>query len=412
MVMDSVKIDTLLVYDKYINSCDFKEPLRTLRKIIRNLFPLLPIMYSKPESTPCDILFLQYAPSIPMTKGLRELLRKRGFQVRYEALSAKRVFLRRKLCKPDKTFPAALRYYDAVLKFLMRKYSPKLVCSLMDYSILSSLLKQELANRGGKYINIAHGPSNSNHAFSMFDFDYYFLFGKKSLNRLLANPVRIGNTKVVLAGSPFITSEFCLPPNYEKKNLLFFSQLQDSKFYHSDIDKLIENTRIVVQWAQQHPEFHLFIKPHPAENPQLIGKLTQGIHNITIFDKSVSMVESLRNVSLALNMFSSASIEAAVLNRPVVVVSKYDTTNDFFSFKDFFLPRATTVEELHHNIIQTFERYDEFLQKTQEFAKFHLEHTTDSVEFIADCIESIYHGKEDFECIPISEELSGLQPYL
>ncbi len=409
--MDRNKIEVLLAFEKYFEAFSFKEPFRTIRRILKNVLPFIKILYSQPETVPCDVLLID--PNYAV-QPLLEHLEKRGLHVCRERLTFRNVLRDKMLSEPDNTLPLDLRYYDAVLKYLLRKYQPKVVCSFMDHSLLSPFLKEELHQRGGKYINISHAVSDPMPPLqSMIDFDYYFLFGQSSLRHIEANLIRIGNTKAVLTGSPFITPDFKLIPNYDKKNILYFSQLSGASLYDAPHRKpLIESMEIIITWAKLHPEFQLFIKPHPAENPKFLYKLTQAVSNITVLEKSVSMMDALKDVSLVLNMFSNASIEAALLNRPTVVVNKSGLWHDYLTFDDFFLPRASNVEELHQNIMQTFESYDEALQKTQDFAKFHLEYTTDSIEYIAECIEVIYHGEENFPWVSVSEELSGVRPYM
>jgi len=388
----------------------YKEPLATIRKMVRYLAASIPFLYSKPEPVLCDILFIGGLP-VHLLSGL---LKKRGFRVCQEVLGAGRILFNRMLSEPDRTLPPTFRFYSAVLNFLLNKYHPKVVCGFLDRSPLASLLKHACRERGIKSINIAHGITDPRPFFdSMFDFDYYFLFGQSSLKHIAANPVRIGNTKAVLAGSPFITPDYKLPPNREKKNVLFFSQIKHVVshallYAPTHMEQLIENTRLVVDWAKAHPDFRLFMKVHPAGDAKFTHKLCKGIRNIAVLEKSISMIDALKDVSLVINTVSNASLEAAVLNRPTVGINTRSLWKSYLSLEDFFLPAATNVEELHQNIVQTFEQYEEFLQKTQEFAGFHLEHTIDSVEFIADCIESIYYGEENFSCIPIKEDLSGL----
>jgi hypothetical protein len=347
-----------------------------------------------------------------------QLLGNRGFTVCHEKLSLKRILLKKMFCHTDQIFPIPLRFDAVLAQYLVKKYTPKIVCSFTGSaaSFIRELLHEQT---GGKNIYLSHSvipPAIS--YYTNFDYDYSFFFGQSSLNSVLSNSVHIGNTKVVLTGSPFIIQDFELPPNREKKNILFFSTWLLS-FPESGPEKtvLLKNTEMIMQWAQLHPEFHLYVKLHPLERPEFMTNLTQGIPNITVLDKKISMLDALRNISLVLHSWSAASIEAAVLKRPMVVVNTHKSLNTHWVsvqylslFKDF--PHASTVEELHQGILQVFGDYERFLYRTQEFAKFHLEHTAHSLEVITDCIASIYHDEEKFPFVTVHEELTGLQPYL
>lgn len=384
-----------------------------------SLLHYLKILYTTPEPTPCDVLFLHTCTtSQQRAKNLCEALEQRGLNVSHAMVTVKQLLLHRMLYKPDKGLPAEFLFDDALAKFLVRKYQPKVVCSFSG--IAASFLREELQKEnGGKNIFITHGIFFAPNDHTNFDCDYWFIYGKSSLEKILASSIRVGNTKAILTGSPFITSEYNLQPNFGKKNLLFFSSWGAwwgrTWFSKSKMNPFREqfwgSTQVVIEWAKQHPEFHLLIKIHPVENPKFMQELIEGIPNITILDKSTSMVNALKNVSLVINICSHASTEAAQLNRPIVLVDATDSWKGFLDMDRFFLPAARNVEELHHNILQTFESFDKFLEKTQEFCKFHLERTTDSVDFMADCIASICRGEEDFPYTPIPEKLSGLQPY-
>jgi len=355
--------------------------------------------------------------TIARAEPLWKTLEKKGFRVGHEVLSAKKIFLRRMFCPPDEKFPAELVFDAALAKFLVKKYTPKVVCSFT--SSTATFIRHALhQHTGGRTVFLAHSVLPTRPYTTNFDFDYALLFGKSSLENILANSVRLGSTKAVLTGSPFITPDYVLPPARTKKNVLFFSTWLTS-FSGSGVEKelLCQNTQIVIEWARLHPEFHLYIKLHPLEEPDFIGSLVKESQNITVLDKAVSMPDALRNSAIVLHSWSAASLEAALLQRPTVIVNARDLPathllpQNFLSLTDFFL-RARTVEELQQCIVATFAQYDKFLQRCREFVQLHLERTTDSIEFMTRCIEAISRGREDFPLVPVHENLAGLRPYL
>ena len=412
--MDVKTAEILLAYDRFIQKTLLEESSLQSKikfaamKFLRAFLPGLKSFYSQPEPTPCDVLFLMgYGARLD---GLLRAVRAKGFTLYRQPLAAKAVLKQKMLCPPDTSLPRPLYYYDALAKFLVRKYQPKVVCGSLDFSPFASFLRRELQASGGKLINIAHGLTSSGYKCTMFDFDYYFLFGQSSFNYIETNPVRVGSTRAVLTGSPFVTPDFDLPPNMKKKVVLFFSQIKYERF--AVRDALIDNTKIVIDWARAHPEFHLLVKNHPGGDAKSVQSLCQGVPNITVLPKTTSMVDAVKQASLTISTASNATLEAAVLGRPAVIVNKSDLWPNYLSLEDFFLPRATSVEELHQNIQQTFDQYNGFLQKAREFSVFHLTHTTGAVEFMADCIEAISRDEEPFTWIPIEENIEGLQAYL
>lgn len=408
-IMEKRKIEVLLRYIRFRQSFDKSYKLRRayskiLGKLINKSIFIRRILFSNPSITPTDILFLHpYKLGVMRTEALWRSLGNRGFKIYHEVILPSKILKKRMLCNHIRNIPEEFIFEFAYAKYIVKKYEPKILCSFMDSAVLSSFLRHELKGYG-KYINIAHSISGSTEAFTMFDFDYYFVFGKSSIKNIMNNPVRVGNTKAVLAGSPFITSHFVLNPNYEKKNILFFSYYLPAAIK----DILLGNLKIVLEWAKIHPEYNLYIKLHPLENPSTIRRLSKGI-NIKVLEKNVSMDDALKDVSLVLLSWSSAAVEAALLNRPIVVVNDSDIPDTFLYLEKFFQPRAKSVKELHEAITKTFNDYEKYLSQCKKFVDYHLEHKTDSIPFITDCIESIFYGKKNIKFVAIEENLSGLK---
>jgi len=55
------------------------------------------------------------------------------------------------------------------------------------------------------------------------------------------------------------------------------------------------------------------------------------------------------------------------------------------------------------NIEKILENYSHYLEQTIAFAKYHLEHQQDSIDFITQCVDNIAHNQELF---PV-EQLQG-----
>jgi len=379
-----------------------------IKNIVKKLVYNFPLIYSEPILQPCDILFLHINKSeIYRYAPLKQNLANRGFSISDEViLSAKEIILNRYLTKTKRVYPNEFTVIASYAKYIVKKYQPKILITSIDSSIISVFLRNEMLPFG-KVINIAHGVTVDNHLFSMLDFDYLFLFGQRSLENLMRNPVLYGSTKVVLTGSPYITPDFTLPVNYDKKNVLFFSSWMPEESRHI----LFKNFNMVINWAKAHPEYNLYVKLHPSplDDPLLWRKLSHGISNITILDKNIGMKEALTNVSLVIVCWSCGSFEASILERPTVVVNDSDFEDNFLYLEKYFLPRARNVAELHRNIINTLENYEYYLNQSNEFIKYHFEHVHDSIEYISNCIESIVKGVETFPTIELHENVRLLE---
>jgi CDP-glycerol glycerophosphotransferase (TagB/SpsB family) len=221
---------------------------------------------------------------------------------------------------------------------------------------------------------------------------------------LNANKVRIGSTKAIKSGSPFIPPDFCLPPNFSKEKILFTSIWTEK----SNINWHRKNLEIIKEWIQEHIEYKLFIKLHPIENPSLINSMFGEISNVEILDRSISLKDALKEVSLVVSSWSNATIEAAVLNRPSIVIDYSDLRDNNLRIEEYFLPRAKNPEELQNRIDTIFTNYESYLNSCKAYAQYHLEYTTHSLSYMSSCLKSIIEGREDFPYSFVEEDLSVL----
>ena len=352
-----------------------------------------------------DILFLHITESIMnRTKNLSRELEKEGFLIKHEVKKKypKEIIENHLLYKPSYRVPFGYRFIASYASFLVKKYKPKIILTFANCDLFSIFLRKEINKIGGKLINISHSVTGSTEEFYMFDFDYYFVFGPSSVENTFKNPNRYGNTKLILAGSFNIDADFTLPPNYEKKKILFFS----SWIEHQYGEILLRNFELIANWIKLHPEYELVIKLHTLENPLIIREIFKETPNVKVLPKDVSIKNALEDVSISIVSWSNAAIESALLNRPVVIANDSDLPDSYLNLEKYFLPRARTPEELQQRIEETFNNYDYFLKVCQDFVKWHLAHTTDSVPYMVKCIKAIIEGKENFEYFEIEGNMN------
>ena len=361
--------------------------------------PFLP----KIEAEKCDILVWGNSEShIKRSNKIWNLLREKNYNVKIIIPGQKR-FLTKYIFKYKINFNPKVHYeiffHHAFASYLTQKFDFKIICDYHNYEVTSALIKQELSV-SQKSIFIPHGKIRNSIRHSCFTFDYYLVFGESSIEKIKENKFRLGSTKLIKTGSAFIPSTYILKPNNNFKNILFFSNWAVS--YHPESKRGFE---IVVNWAKQHPEYNLFIRLHPLEDGIYVKEKTTTIKNITVQDKSLTLKQSLENVSLTIATGSNASIEAAVMNRPSIVALDKDynpNSNDVFEsdsnfyLEKYFPERARNSEQLQTRIEQIFNNYEFYLKNCSEYVKYHLEYTTDASHYITEIIEKIYLGKNDF----------------
>jgi len=364
--------------------------------------------------TPCDILVLPSGPAdISQTKGVWDNLEKFGYNIEYADYELKRIFMSAFFSKEkvERGIPSAIFLFAVYCKFLLNKYKPKTVCVFYHHNMIPSFLMKYKEERQ-KIIHIPHGMQPDHYLYTSYDFDYYLVFGQSSVEAIMKKKLRIGNTKLVKTGSTTMKKDYTLEPNKELKNVLFFSDYWPEMY--PEERRLFE---IVCGWAEDHPEYNLLIKLHPVEKGDVLRSYAKGISNIEILDKSVTIKEALERTSLCIVSWSVASLEAAQMNRPVVVANfrEYDHNSDdyvksdsFLHLEQFFPKRAATAVELHERISEVVNDYEKYLGKCSEFVKFHLEYTTESNKFAAQVISEIHTDNIKFDFTEVSETLETL----
>lgn len=427
-LMNQIQQRKLLAYKNYSKSTSITKPDQSspikktnlLRKIVNSLLKTLlvktNIFYSKPYKNKVDILFLHSYPGGPKRiVKLTDMLQNEGISVQNKIFSPIKSLLRRNISKPIYDLHKDLVLPAACAKYIVEKYQPKVLVTFTNSSLISPFIKKEMHGRGS-YVNISHAVS----AFGgpIIDFDYYFLLGKSSMQNMYKKPVRIGNTKAVLAGSPFMdfnednNANFINNPK-KFKNILYFSNYATgTKSYEFGLDKIANrNAKIVIEWAQKNSDFKLFVKPHPLEDPSIIRELSKGTVNIKILDKSISFKEALKDVPVVINTWSNASIEAAMFGRPSVILNDSDMLDDYLHLEKFFPLRAKDVDGLTQRISQVINNYEFYVSRAKDFLFFHIDRSN-SIEYITECLVRLCKGEKIDKVIPIKEELKGLEGFL
>lgn len=351
----------------------------------------------KIRKKPCDILFLHSSQKdIAATKSLSMALKRHNFHVLHEVIPLpKAILLNRLLAKTTRYAPLPFCVYEYYASYIVKKHEPRILITL-DLFPFASFLKNEMEKMGGKSVQLAHGVIGQNELFTIYDFHYYFVFGQSSVDAAFQQRTRYGSTKLVKTGSFFIDEEFHLSPGRKGKKLLFFS----SWLQKNVRDIILANFNLLAKWAKLQGEYELAVKHHPLEDESIIRSIFRDVPNVKFLPKEVRMKEALADISIVLTGWSCASIEAAILNRPAVIINNSDFP-DFLELEKYYTPRACTVEEIQARIEETFKRYDEFIESAKRLVRRHLERTTDSIPYIVKCLKSIYDGKEDFEYINI-----------
>lgn len=336
-----------------------------------------------------------------MNRGLRDhlvaALKIRGLSVtEIPTESNTNIIMKRLFTAPPFKVPLHFRLYASYAAHLVQKFQPKVILTDKNGSPLSPFLKL-CVEPYGRLVHVAHSVTTDNFTvFGMIDYHYYFLFGQSSLDKLKNRDVLFGSAKAVLTGPFLADQDFTLPPTDPYKHILLFGigpNLEKYTNYRNMYD-------IVKKWILANQDYTLHVKVHPRSDYDYWESCARSLANVKVLPKSWNMVECLRNVSVVLSIYTNAVIDAALLNRPSLLVCN-DEIKDELDVEKFFFPRARTEQQLSENIKKILSDYETYLVKARKFARYHLQHEQDSVDYIADCVSSISRGAEEFPVVEL-----------
>jgi len=376
----------------------FIKPVRIL------LYGLIAQFFAKPISSDisCDVLILHRSKKtreIGLRNNLIAKLRQRGLNVIETQTEKNKVILKQKLfCPPPLKTPLKFLFYASYAYFIINKFNPKILMSESNGSDFSPFLKAFLPKESS-LIHVAHCVTTDNYRhYSLIDYDYYFLYGQSSLDKLHRRNSLFGSSKVVLTGPYIAHQDFELEACSVNKNILLFG-------VNPNMEKRVHIKKmyaVINDWINQHDDYQLFVKMHPRSKLDFWNEAQSHCSNIHIVKKGTTMQQALSEISLTLGIYTNAVLDAALLNRPSLLVCEEDI-KDELDIEQFFLPRSRNESELHSNIEKLLTNYQYYLKQTIEFSQYHLAHQTDSVSYITHCVDDIVHDKESF---PI-EHLQG-----
>jgi len=343
---------------------------------------------------PCDFLLLQSAPKVialQRKKLLIGALRERGYKLTETALDTSRnVLAGRRLIKPPHYVPVRYFGYAAHAEWLVQQYAPRVLLNDRNGSLYSPFLRLSLNARGGFLVHLAHASTvESSRRLGMNDYDFYFLFGRSSLDALAARALRFGSSMAVLAGSHMIDRTYDLSPAaVEWKTLLLLGVGPDKEKepqYQDTYD-------LVVDWARRHANYRVLVKRHPRSRAEYWSKVTQSVPNIELLPADCSLAEALSQASLVVNVMSNAVIEAGLAARPVIYAN-CTLDADVLAQERYFGRPVTTVVEFDQRVSAIEADYSSACLVSSEFSKYHLSNGVAGLPTTIDLLSRLHAGQ-------------------
>ena len=327
-------------------------------------------------SESCDVLILHPSRKSFKLKRKQKLidkLRSSGINViETIALSEQEVIEQKACCGP---FEASILFhcYEGYANWLRRKFNPKIIITDRNGSLLSPFLKSRTLNDPITF-HLAHSVLTAQSSrFSMLDYDYYCVYGLSSSEYLQALPYSFGSCHLVLGGSVLFDEDFYLPPPSSNAPLLFLGM-------GPELESTILGQKIyelVLNWQKMSAR-KLYVRLHQRSNSKFWTAVSQ--EGIEVLQEE-PFKESAARASLILAPYTNAVVDAALLGRPVQLIA-FPHEQDFLQVEKFFGPRAYDIKGLSEAIDRHMGDFEKSIVASHHFARFHLEHGANSVNFI------------------------------
>ncbi|MBW2476841.1 MAG: hypothetical protein JRE63_05905 [Deltaproteobacteria bacterium] len=345
----------------------------------------------RPE--PTDILLIQ-----PSSRS-KELARKdylcakitaAGIDLSEEVLIKDKTIHSGRFSAPEKGTPLRFYTFAGYAKYLVEQYRPKIVITERYNTVLSFYLKKYLSGTG-HLVHIAHAiPTDEKDRFYLNYFDYYFLFGQSSLDKLQNKPVRFGESKACPIGSYLIHESFHLEPSTPNNQVLIMA-MGDWPKQNTLIDPLYE---VFLLWADKRPDLSFYVKLHPNKNAPFWIDRNNLPSNVKILPKDCNIKQAVSKASVVVNMHTNACIEAAILNRPIVPAIP-ECFADEFDMARFFVPNCVDVGSLDQAYNKIIQNYAYYVGQAQKFAQYHVANGPQSVPAMVSALKSLLEGQEE-----------------
>ncbi|MCX4193783.1 hypothetical protein [Methylophaga sp. OBS1] len=284
-----------------------------------------------------------------------------------EAIS-KRFLRRTSLSHTSINFYVLASYVQYLLDF----YQPKIVVTESNGAETSPVLRTMANDRGIKVVHIAHSiPTRNYRKFSLVDYDYYFLYGKSSIDNLKQRAFLYGrDTYCVQTGARAVFSRLNtsqIPTAVERNANTVL--LLGSGPGHEEKDEIRQVYQSAISFVNANPRMTLLFKPHPRSNKQLWHSLTQQLEPARF--RLIEDLGASHQAAVAICGYTNAILDVSILGIVPLLVSTADN-EDYFCYEQYLGRILNQPSELELRFKAIATELEHFQQKTRQFAQYHV----------------------------------------
>lgn len=263
--------------------------------------------------------------------------------------------------------PSILLGSFCATNYLVTKYTPQLGVISTNSNVFPGMFRAALNAKGARLINIAHGTGHSGIAHTSSDFDYWFVFGQPTIDGKLKNMHRVGSTKAIIIGSPFIFGDSYktkFKKNTKRHVILITSQWVPQRDGYESYFK--NNRQIMLDFISNSPNYNFKIKLHHHETSDFWETVSQEFNNVSLFKKNITLEAALEEAYVCLHMSSNACMEAGLMDVPSIAIDVGDYSKHLEL--EGFLPVIKSIDSLLNVYEEIDGNYGLFQRRAKQYA--------------------------------------------
>ncbi len=358
-----------------------------LREVWRGLLASLFCKTVK-ERKSCDVLIVH--PSVKSFNGgrkarLLELLRTRGIVVEEYIEPSSSLKLKNRHFTSVKGVPLWARWEAYSAKYFLERFNAKVIVTERNGWVIPSYIKK-LRTDKPVVVHLAHSIiNNQSSKYDYHDYDYYFMYGRSSLDYLRSLTTGYGTTEVVFCGPYFMAEE--KQPEIKRfkdakagRSIVFLASGPD----YEELDSYNEICCWIRRLLAEAVVDSVYIKLHPR------GRVKQWKSDEERWGDRFCILEDddlfqsvLQSCDCVLMGYTNAIIDVSLKGIPAVMLG---TGSDYFKLEKFSMPWAESYEKLK-NILQ-----GDRLEFNQEFLQYHVSGKDTGAISVVNAIEDVLSG--------------------
>ncbi|MDT3711373.1 hypothetical protein U8L64_17255 [Pseudomonas sp. FIP_A4] len=345
------------------------------------------------EPVVCDVLLIHPSQKSFLQgrkKPLIAALKARGLNVEeYVEIDDRDLILHRSFYSPCRSVPFLFRWHAAHAEYLLRRFETKVMLTERNGWVLPSFIKM-LRRDGAIVVHLAHSVITSQSSrYRYFDYDYYFLYGRSSLEYLKRLPNTFGQCVACYCGPYFwADKDNFSKPTVPSENIecLF---LAPGPAYETRCGYL-EVCSWVMEWLAENESIHLSVKLHPRGAGNWWRSHLVDNERISIVPEHTSLDDCAARFDIVLSDYTNAIVDVARYATPFVLLG---SNKDYFSVERFGIPRARSAIQLRDEVDAILADPSAYAARSLSFFEFHVENRRFPLGSIVDSVVSLANKK-------------------